>query len=446
MADDSLEGIILGTIPKELIPLIGLALFLSLTIFFTMDRRRKLVNGKSKYEIFVNTCVFSFALLMIYLFVLYLTGLLFPNISTNQIYNSVIFLLWFSAIAFIVVYFKATAQEPNKNQLFLFLVSALDIIFIFGIGIIVAFIFSPFIRERQGILPTYASFLSLAIPIFTIIFLFFIVPYLFVRFVTIKNFAQAYDLPNPLLFRNVPWLPEPKWFFNLIILILIIGLFLLFVFVIQSTYTRNITNEESTFDGYLNSPSSSNKLTITTYYSINLTHLGASNEIPIELIHANEEIAGNDAHKLYAQNLYWLNSSAFNNNTVQLITKRQESTDPYFEYSSPIIYRDNEKTTIQFSFNFTGKKVKSIPVFITSFSQECQNITVNTTAESISFPRKDIMLFYTGAADSRQPHNDYSIILENESTRRMLFSFDVSIPDKLNFNIICLFSNNTSVS
>lgn len=438
MADvSSVPSLLLDTIPKELIPLIALALFLALTVFFTIDRRRKLLNGKAKYDVFVNTCIFSVGLITLYLFVLYVVGILFPTVQIKQIYDILVYMLWVVILGYIVMYFKANGREINKQELFTFLVAGLDAVFVFGTGLIIFFLISSLIRSSLNILPTYRYIyanLVILIPM-----LFPLILYLIARLSFIPKIAELHHLHwAPFIEPNTVFM-QYKWVFLCILILLAIICFLFANWQISSTYERSIVSQTATFSGYLTTPYNESNTTITTRYKINLTHLGNSIDIPIEFVNLDEKPT-NDDMQLFSvmNNIYWINASKFRDNVIEVTTNRQVNSVPYFTYSPPAINRNSNGTFTTLSFNFSGLKIQS-SLFLGS-TPDCSNLTVNTNnmGAAISYNRPNDIDIVT---EGRYPNqNYYRVLYENESNQT-LFVFNVVRPEKIEFNVSCLVSS-----
>lgn len=72
------------SIPAVLLPFIVPAILLALTIYFVSDNRRKKINERATYDIFLNSCLFSLAFLITYVFILLVSALLFPSLRMHS--------------------------------------------------------------------------------------------------------------------------------------------------------------------------------------------------------------------------------------------------------------------------------------------------------------------------------------------------------------------------
>lgn len=413
------------SIPSVLLAFLLPAILLAVTIHFVSDNRRKNIHERDSYNIFLNSCLFSFAFLITYLFIVFVSTLLIP--SANLELGTFNLILWAVIIGY-VLFTRLIGEKLDKNRLYFFLIYGLDSIFIIGFGLTVAFIISAFIRSWMGLLPTYLPVVTNGTPLIVFITIDF-VAYLFTKFWAIPTYFTRNNV-SLIPFFDIPkeWEAHAQKIIAICSLVLI-SCFFLAVWQINSAYNRNLVNEEVLMSGSFYAPTINN-LTMTRNYIINITSTGVSKDIPLETISSDEK-PSEGAVVLGLLNLYWIDKDNFTNHGLELKTAKTVSIDSYLSYARPLTENDDDSVIAYLSFNFTGKKIRSGNLFFDNTGSVCYNISFNTTAKYEGETSKNRFDFY-----SYNYSNEFRIMYDNQ-TNSTYFGFDVSVPENISFKIIC---------
>ena len=416
-----LVSLILDMLPKNFLFLIPLSVFLAIIIFFS-NRRKNEVDGRSKYNIFVNSCIIFVLLLSTYMYVLFSTGLVFPQMSVDNFVGIVVFLLWYLLIYCLAVLDKL-GPGLNRTRLYTILINSLDFIYLAGACVPLGLLLLAFLRIQSQVYPTNAEFLLSQIPTLVVIYILALAYSIFAWAVT-EIIEKRYDIQRKV--RLSGW----RLFLALLITT---GTMLVIFHLINGEYRRVVLSEVVTFHGPL---TEKNFTTLQTMYKINLTRPGLRDDFPLEFRTPNETTSDTGV-QTYASGTYWLNKSSFDKGEIRIETTKNVSTAEYLNFSQSASDPQENFTRIRLDLNFTGKEVRSESLLLSrDFNANCQNLTINLSKNALgiySTPRG--WKFYTGANYSN--HNEYDFWYDNES-RDILFRFNVIHPERVMFDVYCL--------
>ncbi len=420
MAD--LVSLLLDTLPKNFLLFIPLSVFLALIIFFS-NRQNKEVDGRSKFNIFVNSCIIFLLLIVTYIYILYSIALVFPQIPIDNVIASVVFLAWYLLIWGLIILDKL-GSGLNRTKLYTILINSLDLIYLIGACVPLGLLILALWRLGNYVYPANAEFLLTQIPT-TLYVCISAVFYSIAAYVVAGVLEKRYKVQRK--FR----LPPGR---GLVLALLItLGSMLIIFNLINGEYSRSTLSEVVTFHGPL---TEQNSTTLQTTYEINLTRPGLRDDFPLEFRTLNETPQDNEVQK-YASGTYWLNKSRLEKGKITIVTIKNVSTVEYLSFLQPGVYPEEGFTRIHLDLNFTGKEVRSERLLLTqNFNANCQNLTINLNKDAYrNYFSPGNWEFYTGADYS--DHNGYEFWYNND-TRDIWFRFNVLHSERVLFDVYCL--------
>ncbi len=415
-------------LPQFWLPLIPLSIFLALIIFFS-DKKKHNIDGRAKYDIFVNSSL-MFLVLIFTAGLLLTTMLLILPIAQIDLGSWVLF-AGYLLLCLLVLHDKL-GSRLTKNKFYIIFVKFLVVIYLICLIAPLAFGCFSLLRFCLGFLPTHIQFvfsypLLVSFIIFSTLFLIGLTLHISSQLEKKYVLKQAFKLSSFFSLKFI----QP--------LVVLLCLMIICLFLLNGEYSRRTIVESAIFSGNLHSDGY-DSVYIETTYLFNLTRSGFKEDMPLEFSFPSER-STDSAIQNYSPNVSWINRSVLEKNGLSIKATRNATISDYLNYSVPNIEQQENETSIHLHFNFTGLNVSSTS--ISFYNLHCSNLSVDAHTilpEYVDYSDNGNSLrinMHTGSPANRFSVNQYWIVYENASSS-ISFGFSVYYHEDIDMVIHCL--------